>query len=140
MAGRMARCGREPDCVVKLKIVIDEQRLTRSDYRFAVESPHIFRRRTRWQNSALARLFPCRIFAFVEHVLGVRESWHPAAISQHGIPAAMVDMQVGAEYVIDIPDVQSGCGKVIEPRVFREIPRWPIAFILTCAGIDQDRV
>src|SRR5262245_43683026 len=54
MAGRVARRGGEPKRVVKLKVIVDQQRLTGRDHRLTVKPPDV----SGWIVSALNRFLP----------------------------------------------------------------------------------
>ncbi len=139
MARRVAWRWRQPDIVVELKVVIDQQRLSGSNDRLAIIRPDIAA--AAGTVAALARFFfPGGIFAFVEDVLRIRKCRHPAAITQHRVPAGMVDVKVGAEHVIDVFELQPFGMEAVEPRLLRKIHRRWIAFVLAGAGIDQDGV
>ena len=136
MAGRVARSRRQPHRVIQGIVVVHQQRLARLDDRQAVIGPDVAGRLL----ALLRRLLPGGILPLVEHILGVREGRHPAAVAQHRIPAAMVDVQVGAEHVVDRLEAQARRLELIEVALLREIHRRGIALILAGAGVDQDRV
>src|SRR5271170_3400862 len=136
MAWRMARCSGQPKRIIELVIVVDKQCLTGRDHRFAVEPPHIAGRCI----ATFGRLFPCSVFALVEYVFGLREGRHPSAVSQHRVPAAMVNVQVRAEHVVDVLEPQTSRPEAVEPGLLWEVHRRRIALVLAGAGVDQDRV
>jgi len=139
MAGRVAGRRRQPERIVELIIVIDQKRLPGRDHRLAIERPHIAAAAGPIA-AALGLVLPRRIFAFVEDVFRLRKCRHPAAVAQHGVPAGMVDVQMGAEHVIDVFEAQARGTETVEPRLFRKIHRRRIALVLTGAGVDQDGV
>jgi hypothetical protein len=139
MARGMARCRRQPERVVKRKIVVDKERLTGRDHRLAIEPPNIAAAAGPGF-AALGRFLPRGIFAFVEDVFGFGKGRHPGAITQHGVPAGMIDVQMRAKDVIDVLEAQAFGGEAVEPRLFRKIHRWRIALVLAGAGIDQNCV
>src|SRR5688572_32888900 len=103
MARRVSRRRRQRDQVVERIIVVDEERLAGLDDRLAVEAPDIAGR----VRAALRRLLPGRVFALVEDIFGIREGRHPAAVAQGGVPAAMVDVEMRAEDVVDVRYAQA---------------------------------
>ena len=136
MAGRVAGGRLQGDGVVQREIVVDQQGLPGGDHGFAIVAPDIARR----LRAARRRLLPRRVFALVEDVFRLREGRHPAAVHQARVPAAMVDMQVGAEDVVDILEAQPLGGEAVQPGLLRKIHRRRVALVLAGAGIDQDGV
>jgi len=88
MAGRMAGRRHEPKRIVELIAVVDEQRLAGFDDRLAIEAKHIAAAAGAGF-AAFGRFLPGGIFAFVKNIFGFRKCRYPAAVAQHGVPAAM---------------------------------------------------
>src|SRR6201996_3741394 len=97
MAWRMAGRGRQRERIVERIAIIDKQRLTSLDDWQTVVRPDVAGRLL----FLLCRLFPGGVLLLVENVLCARKGRHPASVAQHRVPAAVVDVQVGAEYVVD---------------------------------------
>src|SRR5260370_20470371 len=119
MTWRMAGRRGEPQRIVELKIVVYQKCLAGRDHGLAVVSPHI----ARWRFAALRRFLPCGIFALMEHVFRIRKSRHPAAVAKHGVPAAMIDVQVCAKHIIDLVEAEPGVAESVEPRLLWEVHR-----------------
>ena len=136
MAGRMARRRSQPHRVVEREIVVDEERLAGLDDGLAVEAPDIARRVV----AAPRRLLPGGVFALVEDVFGPREGRHPAPVAQDRVPAAVIDVEMRAEHVVDVLEPEAGGAKALEPGRLREVHRRGIALVLAGAGVDEDRV
>jgi hypothetical protein len=107
MAGRMAGRRHEPKRIVELIAVIFDDRLAIVVKHIAAASGTGF--------AALSRFLPGGIFALVENIFGFRKCRHPAAIALHRVPAAMVDVQMRAEHIIDVFETQARGRKTIEP-------------------------
>ena len=60
-------------------------------------------------------LLPVRVFALVKDVFGVRKRRHPAAVDELRVPAGVIDMQVGAEHVVDVGELQAERMEAVEP-------------------------
>jgi hypothetical protein len=56
------------------------------------------------------------VLAFVKYVLRVRERRRPPAIAKHRIPAAMVEMQMGAKDVGDVLEAQARRAETVDAR------------------------
>jgi hypothetical protein len=136
MTRRVAGRRGEPQRIVKLKIIIYQQCLASGDHRFAVVSPHIAGGRL----AALRRFLPRGVFALMEHVLRIWKSRHPAAVAKHGVPAAMIDVQVRAKHIIDLVEGKPGVAESVEPRLLGEVHRRCIALVFARAGVHQDGV
>src|SRR5262249_19613673 len=134
VAGRVARGRDERERIVERKIVVDQQRLAGRDHRLAVEAPHVAGRVV----AALGRLLPGGVFALVKDVFRLWKGRYPAAIAQHGIPAAVIDVQMRAEHVVDALERQPRGAEAIEPRLLGEVHGRRMSLILAGAGIDQD--
>src|SRR5882672_2711935 len=78
--------------------------------------------------------------ALMEHVLRIRKSRHPAAVAKHGVPAAMIDVQVCAKHIVDLIEGEPGVAESVEPRLLWKVPRRCIALVFARAGVPQDRV
>ena len=139
MAGRMAGRQHEPKRIVELIAVVDEQRLAGFDDRLAIVAKHIAAAAGAGF-AALGRFLPGGIFAFVENIFGFRKCRHPPSVAQHRVPAAMVDMQMRAEHIIDVLEAQARGRETVEPGLFRKVHRRRIAFVLAGACIDEHRV
>src|SRR5262249_38298282 len=74
----------------------------------------------------------------VEHVLGLGKGRHPAAVTQHRVPAGVIDVQMSAEYIIDVFKSQAGGTKSVEPGLLWKIKRRRMAFVLARARIDEN--
>src|SRR6202000_2019323 len=98
MARRVTRRRCQRDGIVEHVIVVYEKRLARFHDRQAV----VANNRAGWLGATLVLGLPHRIFALVKDVFRIREGRHPAAIAQHGIPSGMIDVKMGAEYVVDL--------------------------------------
>ena len=88
----------------------------------------------------LRRLLPGGVFALVEDVFGPREGRHPAPVAQDRVPAAMIDVEMRAEHVVDVLELEAGGAKALEPGRLREVHRRGVALVLAGAGVDEDRV
>ena len=98
MTGRMPRRRRQCNGIVERVIVVNQNRLSGFHDGQAIVAKH----RT-GRIGALGMLgLPDRIFSLVKYVFGVRERRHPAPVAQRGIPAGMVDVQMGAEHVVHL--------------------------------------
>ena len=122
--------------IVECIVIINQQRLAGGDDWLAVVTPDI----ARGLFFLLGGLLPGSVFLLVEHVFGVREGRDPTAIAEHRVPAAMIDVQVGAEDVVDFFELQSGGLELVEIALLGEVHWRGVAFILTGAGVHQDRV
>src|SRR5262249_40783623 len=67
------------------------------------------------------RLLPGAVFALVKDVFRLREGRHPAPVAQLRVPAGMVDVQVGAEHVVDVLEPQAGGVEAVEPGLLRKV-------------------
>src|ERR1700730_15213780 len=135
MTRRVAGRWREPQRIVELIIVIHQQCLSGRDHRLTIVPPYV----TGGRVATLRRFLPGGVFAFMEHVLRLREGRHPAAVTQHGVPAAMVDVQMCAEHIIYVVEFEPGITESVEPRLLWEVHRRRIALVLAGAGVHQDR-
>src|SRR5215475_9387621 len=134
MAGRVARRGGEPKRVVKLKVIVDQQRLTGRDHRLTVKPPDV----SGWIVSALSRFLPGGVLELVKHVFCLRESRDPPPVAEQSIPAAVVDVQVCAEYVVDILEPQPAGAETVQPGLLWKVHRWRVALVLPSTGIHQN--
>ncbi len=62
---------------------------------------------------------PVFIFCAPDDVFGVRERRNKPAIDKSGIPTNMINMQMGAEYIINVFKRYAGGMKFREPPVLR---------------------
>ncbi len=136
MAGRVPRRRRQSDEIVERVVVVDQQPLPGLHHRLAVEAPDVAGRIF----FLLRRLLPGGVFALVEDVFRLREGRHPAAVHQPRVPAAMVDVQMGAEHVVDVLEAQPARVELVEPALLREVERRRVALVLAGAGVHQDRM
>src|SRR5262245_1295662 len=134
MAGRVARRRGEPKRVVKLKLIVDQQRLTSRDHRLTVKPPDV----SGWIVSALSRFLPGGVLELVKHVFCLRESRDPPPVAEQSIPAAVVDVQVCAEYVVDILEPQPAGAETVQPGLLWKVHRWRVALVLPSTGIHQN--
>src|SRR5260370_34934691 len=86
MAGRVAGCGGEPKRVVKLKVIVDQQRLTGRDHRLTVKPPDV----SGWIVSALSRFLPGDELDILKHVFSLSESQDTPPVAEQSITAAVV--------------------------------------------------
>ena len=79
---------------------------------------------------------------FRHNVAGVGEGGDPAAIEQLGVPADVIDMQMGAEHVVHIFRLHAGCGEALQIGGVEHVEavRARAVFAVAAAGIDQDGV
>ena len=89
-----------------------------------------------------------RILAFVPigilgagiKVFGVGERRHPAAVTQHRVPADMVGMQMRTEHHVDVFRRGAGGSQAIKVRrilLMEAMRPWPI-LVIAAAGIEQN--
>ena len=85
--------------------------------------------------------FPVRVFALGEEVLRVGEGRHPAAVLEFGVPAHVIDMQMGAHHEVDrLRRTAAGPQSIEEGRV-ELVPTWIVPRLVVAeAGVDQDGV
>ncbi len=83
---------------------------------------------------------PVLIFGFTEHVARIGEGRHPFAANEFGVPADVVDMQMGAEHGVDAVRRKAWFRHGFEERAFPVIPgRHRAAFLVVAqTGIDHD--
>ena len=97
MMRRVARGRRQRNCIVQRVIVVDEQCLPGGDDGQAIVAKHGARRII----ACFMFGFPGGVFLFVKNVLRIWKRGHPTPVFQGRIPAGVVYMQMGAEYVVD---------------------------------------
>jgi hypothetical protein len=75
-----------------------------------------------------------------EHVLGVLEGRHPLAVLEFGVPADMIDMQVGAHHHVDLVGLDARCLQPLEVLRLHQMPLGPMRarLVVADAGVDQD--
>ena len=100
----VARCvpgGRhQADMIADPEVLADNIRLLRLDHR-----QHAVAERRDWGFRILPG--PVVELAFRENVAGIGKSRHPASVVEPGVPADMIDMQVGTHHEIDILQAQA---------------------------------
>src|SRR4051812_25742065 len=112
VAGRMTRRWGQPYRVIQGEIVLHKHRLPCFDHREAVHPPHI----------AVREFAPCRgrlperVLAAVKNIFRIGESRYPAAVDEPRVPATVVEVQVGAEDVVDLVKAKPEHAKAIHPR------------------------
>ena len=121
MVGRVAGRRLEPKRIVELIVVVDKQRLAGFDDRLAIVVKHIATS-CGAGFAALGQFLPGGIFAFVKNILGFRKCRHPAAITQHRVPATMVDMEMRAEHIINVFKTQARAPQSHPARAVSESP------------------
>ena len=76
------------------------------------------------------------------HVLGVGKGRHPLAVLQPGVPADVIDVQVGAHHEVDLLGLDAGGAQPLEILGVQHVearharPR----LVVAAARVDQDRV
>ena len=132
---------------VKPDVVLLDMRmpgLSGLDDRAAIVAPRIAGRRA--LQHAGGRLaprrhrLPMRVLVLVEDVLRSWEGRDPPATAEPRVPAAMVEVEMGAEDVGDIFESEARGVETVEPRSLGEVVRRRIALVLAGAGVDEDRV
>ena len=137
VAGRVPRRRRQRDGIVERVIVIHQKRLPCFHDGQAIVAEY----RAGRIGAARVLGFPGRIFSFVKDVFRVRECRHPAAISQSGVPAGMVDMKMRAKDIVDLVVGDAEREQLVAPALLaRKIERRRMTLVLAGAGVHQDRV
>ena len=76
-----------------------------------------------------------------EQVAGVGERRQPPAVDQTGVPADVVDVQVGADHLGDRFRRVARCGQVRKERQLQVVPVGAVAHLVVAdAGVDRDAV
>ncbi|GCC48700.1 hypothetical protein chiPu_0032795, partial [Chiloscyllium punctatum] len=133
----MARRRRQRHGIVERIVVVDQERLPGLDDRQAIVAKH----RAGWIGAPGVLGLPGRILALVEDVFRVREGRHPASVAQRGVPAGVVDMQMGAEHVVDLLIGDAEREQLVAPALLaRKVERRRVPLVLAGAGVDQDGV
>src|SRR5579871_6463568 len=131
----MAWRRRQRDGVIERIVIVDQDSLAGLDDRQTIVAEH----RSRRILALFVLLFPDRIFALVEDVFRIREGRHPAAIAQRRVPAAMIDMEMRAEHVIDLVESDPEREQLVAPALLAgEIERRRMSLVLAGTGVDED--
>ena len=80
-------------------------------------------------------------FSFQEEVISVRERRYPTAIDQRGIPADMIDVEMGTDDNIDIFRLEAAPSKFPNEVRFEVVKwgcTWPL-LIISATCINDDR-
>ena len=133
----MPRRRRQRNGIVERVIVVNQDGLPGLDDRQAI----VAKNRPRRVGALGILRLPRRIFPLMEYVLGIGKRRHPAPVAQRGIPAGMVDVQMGAEHVIDLLVGDAEREQLVAPALLAgKVERRRMALVLAGAGIDQDGV
>ena len=89
---------------------------------------------------ALGVVAPVGVLDPAHQVARVGEGRTPAPVDQHGVPADVVDVQVGAQHGVDRLARVAGGGKIGEERAVQVVPGRNAATLLVVAeaGVDHD--
>ena len=70
----------------------------------------------------------------------IRKGRHPLPVDPHGVPADMIDMQVGAHHRVDRFTREAGLRQVAKERSLQVVPagKRPILLVIAKAGINDD--
>ena len=121
--------------VAKLERGVDKQLLAAFDYRLNCVGDQVTMV-GRWVP------FPDKALELASrnHVFGILKSRHPATVEKAGIPARVIDVQVGAEYEIDVIRLHPGSSEVPQvARVHHGKERAVGAvLVIAAAGIHED--
>ena len=132
MAGGMPRCRFEPDTLYDHVVRIDQVCEARFDDR--LDRVFIYR-------SSVSRLVDpyAGNLCLREKVAGVGEGRHPFTVDKHGIPPAMVDMQVRAHDKVDALSREPGTFQPREELSVKHVQhRMTSRLIIAYAGIHHD--
>src|ERR1700729_1012834 len=79
-------------------------------------------------------------FAANHQVFRLGESRHPLAIFEHGVPANMIEMEMGADYGVDRFAREARLRELIEKRQGHLIPfrETGALLVIADAGVDED--
>ncbi len=134
MAGTVAGCRDQGDLIGKPGVAGDEVRSAGIGHRLhrVVENSNLVR--------LLAIVAPVLVFGSAEHVARIGKSRHPFPVHQAGVPADMVDMQMGAQHGVDAVGRKAGFAHGFEERTLPVVPGRQVAALLVVAepGIDHD--
>ncbi len=137
-AGRMAGRRLDLEMLVELGRAFDHLGQASLDHR-----QHRVAERTGIDRPGLGIVVELQVVVVVgaaEHVLGVLEGRHPFAVLEPGVPADMIDMQVGAHHHVDLVGLDAGCLQPLEILGLHQMPFGPMRarLVVADAGIDQD--
>src|SRR5712675_428388 len=90
----------------------------------------------------VAVVAPVLIFGLAEHVTRIGEGRHPFAAGELGVPADVIDMQMGTQHSVDAVGRKARGRHGLEEWIFPVIPDRNLAAFLVVAkaGIDHDPV
>lgn len=132
VAGCMSRCWGQADIIVKGVVSIHRQNLPAfhdGQYTFLVSGCILLRR--------MRNFFPG------DDVFCIGKRGYPATINQAGIPAAVITMQVGAKYIIDVYGIYSRRQQFAVPGIVgasMPVFKIVIGLVTADAGVDQNHV
>ena len=88
----------------------------------------------------VAMVAPVLELGLAEHIAGIGKGRHPLAADEFGVPADMIDMQVGAEHRVDAVRGKTRRRQGVEERILAVVPGRHVAAMLVIAqtSVDDD--
>ena len=137
-AGRMAGRRLDLEVLVELGRAVDHLRQARLDDR-----QHQIAERAGIGRRGLGIAVDLEVVVVVgaaEHVFRVLEGRHPLAVLEPGVPADVVDMQMGAHHHVDLVGLDAGRLQPRQVGRLHQMPFGPVrpGLVVADAGVDQD--